>query len=131
PPKGANNNGRQDSGTMQGHSYHPNGRNRRSVWTVTTKPYAAAHFATYPPDLIEPCILAGTSAYGCCAECGSPWDRVVEKEFKGDGNPYSYEERARVGSKMKLSGRKLAAWKDAHPDVDRGWQPTCTCNADI
>jgi DNA modification methylase len=34
-------------------------RNRRSVWTVTTKPYAGAHFATFPPDLIEPCILAG------------------------------------------------------------------------
>jgi DNA modification methylase len=35
-------------------------RNRRSVWTVTTKPYKGAHFATYPPDLIEPCILAGS-----------------------------------------------------------------------
>ena len=34
-------------------------RNKRSVWTVTTKPYAGAHFATFPPDLIEPCILAG------------------------------------------------------------------------
>jgi site-specific DNA-methyltransferase (adenine-specific) len=34
-------------------------RNRRSVWTVTTKPYKGAHFATYPPDLIEPCIAAG------------------------------------------------------------------------
>lgn len=34
-------------------------RNRRSVWTVATKPYAGAHFATFPPDLIEPCILAG------------------------------------------------------------------------
>jgi len=38
------------------------GRNRRSVWTVTTKPYAEAHFATFPPDLIEPCILAGSKA---------------------------------------------------------------------
>lgn len=37
----------------------PDTRNRRSVWTVTTKPYAGAHFATFPPDLIEPCILAG------------------------------------------------------------------------
>ena len=37
----------------------PTTRNRRSVWTVTTKPYSGAHFATYPPDLIEPCILAG------------------------------------------------------------------------
>jgi DNA modification methylase len=36
------------------------GRNKRTVWTVTTKPYAEAHFATFPPDLIEPCILAGS-----------------------------------------------------------------------
>lgn len=38
-------------------------KNKRSVWTVTTKPYKGAHFATFPPDLIEPCILAG-SRYG-------------------------------------------------------------------
>jgi len=35
-------------------------KNKRSVWTVTSKPYKEAHFATYPPDLIEPCILAGS-----------------------------------------------------------------------
>jgi hypothetical protein len=35
------------------------GRNKRSVWTVATKPFPEAHFATYPPELIEPCILAG------------------------------------------------------------------------
>jgi DNA modification methylase len=35
-------------------------RNKRSVWTVTTKPFSGAHFATFPPDLIEPCILAGS-----------------------------------------------------------------------
>jgi DNA modification methylase len=40
------------------------GRNRRSVWTVTTKPYSGAHFATFPPDLIEPCILAGSPRGG-------------------------------------------------------------------
>jgi len=34
-------------------------RNRRSVWTVATKPYKGAHFATYPPELIRPCIRAG------------------------------------------------------------------------
>jgi DNA modification methylase len=37
-------------------------RNKRSVWTVATAPYSDAHFATYPPDLIKPCILAGTKA---------------------------------------------------------------------
>ena len=39
-------------------------RNRRSVWTVATKPYSGAHFATFPPELIEPCILAGAPAGG-------------------------------------------------------------------
>ena len=35
-------------------------RNRRSVWTVPTRPYKGAHFATFPPALIEPCVLAGS-----------------------------------------------------------------------
>jgi DNA modification methylase len=39
-------------------------RNRRSVWTVATRPFKGAHFATFPPDLIEPCILAGAPAGG-------------------------------------------------------------------
>ena len=43
-------------------------RNRRSVWTVATKPYAGAHFATFPPDLIEPCILAGSPVGGTVLE---------------------------------------------------------------
>lgn len=38
---------------------YPN-RNKRSVWTVTTRPYSDAHFATFPPKLIEPCVLAGS-----------------------------------------------------------------------
>ena len=40
------------------------GRNKRSVWTVTTQPFKEAHFATFPPALIEPCILAGAPAGG-------------------------------------------------------------------
>jgi DNA modification methylase len=39
-------------------------RNRRSVWEVTTQPFSEAHFATFPPDLIEPCILAGCPVGG-------------------------------------------------------------------
>lgn len=49
-------------------------RNKRSVWTVTTKPYAGAHFATFPPDLIEPCVLAGSHPGG-----------VVFDPFMGSG----------------------------------------------
>lgn len=40
------------------------GANKRSVWSVATKPYAGAHFAVFPSDLIEPCILAGAPVGG-------------------------------------------------------------------
>ncbi len=43
---------------------HPLGRNKRDVWTVAAKPYEGAHFATFPPDLITPCVLAGCPAGG-------------------------------------------------------------------
>jgi DNA modification methylase len=49
-------------------------RNKRTVWTVPTKPLREAHFASYPPDLIKPCILAGT-----------PPDGVVLDMFMGSG----------------------------------------------
>lgn len=39
-------------------------RNKRSVWEVNTRPFKEAHFATYPPELIEPCILAGCPTGG-------------------------------------------------------------------
>ena len=51
-----------------------NGRNKRSVWTVVSKGYPDAHFATFPPELIEPCILAG------CPEGG-----IVLDPFGGSG----------------------------------------------
>lgn len=59
-------------------------RNRRSVWTVSTKPYSEAHFATFPPDLIEPCVLAG------CPEGGTVLD-----PFLGSGTT------AQVANKLR------------------------------
>ena len=49
-------------------------RNKRSVWTVTTKPFKDAHFATFPEDLIKPCILAGC-----------PKDGIALDPFSGAG----------------------------------------------
>lgn len=54
-------------------------RNKRSVWWVSPKPYKGAHFAVYPPELIEPCIRAGTSEQGCCGDCNAPYKRTVGK----------------------------------------------------
>ena len=41
-------------------------RRKRSVWNVQTKPYRGSHFAVYPPELIEPCILAGSEEGDIC-----------------------------------------------------------------
>lgn len=48
--------------------------NKRSVWSIATKPYSGAHFAVFPPDLIEPCILAG-----------APIGGIVLDPFMGSG----------------------------------------------
>ena len=57
-------------------------RNKRSVWTVATQGYSGAHFATFPEDLIEPCILAGAPAGG-----------VVLDPFMGSGTTASVATR--------------------------------------
>jgi len=53
---------------------HPRGRNKRTVWSIPTRPFKGAHFAVFPPDLIKPCILAG------CPEGG-----IVLDPFMGSG----------------------------------------------
>jgi len=59
---------------QMGERWCPEDRNKRSVWTVTTQGYREAHFATFPPDLIKPCILAGSR----------PGDTVIDV-FGGSG----------------------------------------------
>lgn len=50
-----------ESRTKSGNVYEPDGkRNKRTVWTVATVPFPGSHFAVYPPELIRPCILAGS-----------------------------------------------------------------------
>ena len=113
--------------------YEPNGtgRNRRTVWTIATRPYSGAHFATYPPALIEPCILAGTSARGACPECGGPRERVVEKR---GGDTEAHERPKRTGgmasstSTLSLSGNGSKEWAERGPKTTTtGWRPTCSC----
>jgi len=106
-------------------------RNKRSVWTVTTSPFKAAHFATYPPALIEPCILAGTSEKGCCPECGAPWIRVTKKvdtgriQKAGDG----WDQDEGTHGTIHRNGR--AKGKSSVPVMTSktiGWKPTCNCS---
>lgn len=76
-------------------------RNKRSVWTVPTQPYAEAHFATFPPALIEPCIKAGSPIGGTVLDpfsgagtTGLVADRLGRNAIGVELNP-EYAEMAR------------------------------------
>lgn len=60
------------------------GRNKRTVWTVATQPFAEAHFAVYPPKLIEPCVLAGCPVGGTVLDpfCGSGTTGLVAEQWR-------------------------------------------------
>jgi len=113
---------------------NPAGRNKRSVWTMNTKPFSGAHFAVFPPELPETCIKAGTSQKGCCPKCGASWERVIERDnpslwskdddWRGwptDGpnanttNPQTSKSLHRQKGGVYPSGKFL------------GWRPTCSC----
>jgi DNA modification methylase len=107
-------------------------RNRRTVWEIASEPFTEAHFATFPCALVEPCILAGTSARGCCPKCGAPWRRVVERG--------ATDWQGRVAAGAALRGGAGEGQRRLHGDgcshdlggrgsLTTGWQPTCRCDA--
>jgi DNA modification methylase len=98
-------------------------RNRRSVWTIASEPYPEAHFATFPTDLVAPCILAGTSERGCCAQCGAPWGRVVERTAM----VIDRSERTHAFGRTRASGTML----EPPSSTTVGWRPTCPCDAAV
>jgi len=55
-------------------------RNKRDVWEVSHHGFSDAHSAVFPVELVEPCVLAGSSQKGACSECKAPYERIVEKE---------------------------------------------------
>jgi len=103
------------------------GPNRRSVWTITTRPYSAAHFATFPPDLPERCIKAGTSEHGCCETCRAPWARDMEIVQPGTRE----EGSARAVAMGHSSSGPTACNRAGEPTQKRtiGWTPGCACGA--
>jgi DNA modification methylase len=74
--------GRNDGGKREGNG-NISGRNIRSVWTVATQPFSEAHFATFPPDLVKPCILAGCPEGGTVIDpfCGAATTGVVAAQY--------------------------------------------------
>jgi len=106
-------------------SYHQSGRNLRTVWTISTIGYPGAHFATWPPALVERMVKAGTSERGVCPECGKPWRRVVDKgepvntpRNPNDVQPYP------AGSGYN-NGSGATTLHKVRVSETTGWRPTC------
>lgn len=111
-------------------------RNRRSVWHVNTRPYKGAHFATFPPDLVEPCVLAGTSARGHCPVCGARWLRVVGRETAFAGHSAL---AGRTAAQINGSGKHLGGVNGGNVGLKSGpvvasqtlgWEPSCACGVE-
>ena len=103
------------------------GSNLRNVWSIPTHSYSGAHFATFPPALVEPCIKAGTSEHGVCAQCGAPWARQTESTLVYDRpNPVRTGRDDVSDGKNQGSNRARDGHRVGHNEVaTTGWQPTC------
>ena len=116
----------QEDGTYKSGQTYPT-RNARDVWSINSKPYSGAHFATFPPELPKRCILAGTSERGCCPKCGAPWERITDHEPR----PENEERIAELMAKGVRSRQSANLYTVHNPNTynTTGWQPTCTCDA--
>jgi DNA modification methylase len=109
-------------------------RNKRSVWSVATQPYPGAHYAVYPPKLIEPCILAGTSPQ-VCEFCGAPWKRILGDPIpgvgRGSGNlerKYRCDHGGLFDDPHRRNQAHAIPWSPSErPTI--GWQRSCRCEA--
>ena len=111
----------------------PGQRNKRTVWSIPTQPYKGSHFATFPEKLVEPCILAGTSEQGVCAECGAPWERVVSGTAATvnirvrDASKGVLEHKSGFGGRASATAAEIGGYGEERlgDRVTVGWQPTC------
>jgi len=94
----------------------------------TCQEYKMSHFATFPPELPETCIKAGTSQKGCCPKCGAPWERLVGKEryHAQWGGPAEKDAQEGVGQAQSFIRNSKPGCTSVRTETF-GWQPTCEC----
>ncbi len=98
------------------------GANCKDVWTINPERSSEPHYAMLPLALPKRCILAGTSEAGCCAACGAPLARVVEKGHVGQRTS-----AGRGGQQVHPDGESHDLY--ATPRRTLAHRPTCGCNA--
>lgn len=103
-------------------------RNKRSVWDIVLEPFAGAHFATAPTQLVQPCIQAGTSEKGVCPHCAAPWKRIVDRSGGTIGEAW-HDHADNLGMGAILDSDSRARANDGTYKVEsRGWYPSCSCD---
>lgn len=117
-----------------GGRYNPPDRNLRTVWEIATQAYPEAHFATFPEKLVQPCVLAGTSESGCCAKCGGPQIREIERVDTGKFQKMSdgWDTGSGGHGTVHREGRqKGESGKPVMESVTTGWASSCECDAAV
>jgi DNA modification methylase len=115
------------------HYAETKGANARNWWVIPTHAFPEAHFATYPPELVERCIRAGTSERGCCAACGAPYVRQMQATGGILGKSWHDHSADKVKGNAAF-GIGNAARDGRAPEYQRtttGWRASCQCSADV
>lgn len=103
-------------------------RNKRDVWAIATAPFPEAHFATFPLAIPLTCIQAATSERGCCASCGTPLRRIVERFDTGirDKFPDGWESQAGHHGSFHHKGREAGkTGQEIWSTRTTGWMQEC------
>jgi DNA modification methylase len=113
-------------------------RNKRSVWKINTVGIDEKHYATFPIELPTICIKAGTSEYGCCENCRTPYKRILAPSARYAailGKGYHDHENDLEEGKMGVRGEnRQNAMRDAGiigaEYETTGWAKQCKCETD-
>lgn len=105
------------------------GRNRRSVWSICVAASEEEHFATFPEDLVLPCVRAGTSERGCCSKCGAPLVRQVERHRTVDGVPAKLPPFRNTSKAAPQGLTGIGHGRIGSTTRTLGWAPSCACEA--
>ena len=112
-----------------GYATYDGKRNLRTVWAIGVEAFSEAHFATFAPDLVDPCLRAGTSQEGACASCGAPWERIVEYAPMPAEITAQFEaaRQATADDHGREDGFTTRRPNYVRKRLCERWEPTCRC----
>ena len=117
---------------------HPKGkrefngkRNMRNFWLLGPEPFPEAHFATFPTEIPQRAILAGTSARGVCPKCEAGWERIV-KRGEIQQHPARLSDKPGHGTAPERNDTtEFGSLGFARDSETIGWRPICSCDAGV